>query len=196
MAARGEAQLRRRCISANPGFAGATVSGHFAWPAPVPGDPVPARSVTAHLALRGPLLDDFDGAGSLPRILYGPGPSVLFRGLDLGRGILHSLYRGSLHGPCGLGLRPCIFLGRPGLELLEQGFSDGLADLGLALTASAWLCRPGPGPDRQVQQPQQFRRAPARPLPAANPACWRLIALSSSTDRWQAELPICRPMKP
>ena len=74
------------------------------------------------------------GPDLCPRILYGPGPSVLFRGLDLGRGILHSLYRGSLYGPCGLGLRPCIFLGRPGLELLEQFFSDGLADLGLALS--------------------------------------------------------------
>ena len=74
------------------------------------------------------------GPDLCPRILYGPGPSVLFRGLDLGRGILHSLYRGSLYGPCGLGLRPCIFLGRPGLELLEQFFSDGLADLSLALS--------------------------------------------------------------
>ena len=82
------------------------------------------------------------GPDLCPRILYGPGPSVLFRGLDLGRGILHNLYRGrwlglyrgSLHGLCGLGLRPCIFLGRPGLELLEQFFSDGPADLGLALS--------------------------------------------------------------
>ena len=68
------------------------------------------------------------------RILYGPGPSVPLRGLDLGRGILRSLYGGSLRGSCGLGLRPCIFLGRPGLELLKQGFSEWLADLGLALT--------------------------------------------------------------
>ena len=78
------------------------------------------------------------GPDLCPRILYGPGPSVLFRGLDLGRGILRSLYRGSLRGSCGLGLRPCIFLGRPGLELLKQS-SVRLADLGLALTASAWL---------------------------------------------------------
>ena len=68
------------------------------------------------------------------RILYGPGPSVPLRGLDLGRGILRSLYGSSLRGSCGLCLRPCIFLGRPGLELLKQGFSEWLADLGLALT--------------------------------------------------------------
>ena len=74
------------------------------------------------------------GPDLCPRILYGPGPSVPLRGLDLGRGILRSLYRGSLRGPYGLGLRPCIFLGRPGLELLKQGFSEWLADLGLALT--------------------------------------------------------------
>ena len=75
------------------------------------------------------------------RILHGPDPSVLFGGLDLCWGILHNLYRGSwrglyrgsLHGLCGLDLCPCIFLGRPGLELLEQGFSEWLADLGLAL---------------------------------------------------------------
>ncbi len=74
------------------------------------------------------------GPDLCPRILYGPGPAVLFRGPDLGRGILHNLYRGSLRGPYGLDLRPCIFVGRPGLELLKQGFSEWLADLGLALT--------------------------------------------------------------
>ena len=76
------------------------------------------------------------------RILHGSDPSVLFGGLDLRWGILHNLYRGSwrglyrgsLHGLCGLDLCPCIFLGRPGLELLEQGFRDWLAGLGLSLT--------------------------------------------------------------
>ena len=67
-------------------------------------------------------------------ILHGPDPSVLFHGPDLRWGILHNLYRGSLHGLCGPGLCPCLFLGRPSLELLEQGFSEWLADLGLALT--------------------------------------------------------------
>ena len=77
------------------------------------------------------------------RILYGSGPPVPLRGLDLGRGILCGLHRRNLRGPHGFGLRPCFFLGRPGLELLEQFFSDGLAGLGLALTsvrlALAWL---------------------------------------------------------
>ena len=67
-------------------------------------------------------------------ILHGPDLSVLFHGPDLRWGILHHLYRGSLHGLCGLGLCPCLFLRRPSLELLEQGFSEWLADLGLALT--------------------------------------------------------------
>ena len=72
------------------------------------------------------------------RILYGPGPSVPLRGLDLGRGILRGLHGGGLRGSYGLGLRPCNFLGRPGLELLKQGFSEWLADLGLA-ERPAWL---------------------------------------------------------
>ena len=67
-------------------------------------------------------------------ILHGPNPSVFFHGADLRWGILHDLYRGSLHGLCGLDLCPCLFLRRPSLELLEQGFSEWLADLGLALT--------------------------------------------------------------
>ena len=78
-------------------------------------------------------------------ISHGLDPSVLFHGPDLRLGNLRHLYRGSLRGLCGLGLCPCLFLGRPGLELLEQGFSDWLgfsewlgfsdelADLGLAL---------------------------------------------------------------
>ena len=59
-------------------------------------------------------------------ILHGPHTPLLFHGPDLCRGILHDLYRGSLHGLCGLSLGPCLFLGRPSLELLEQGFSDWL----------------------------------------------------------------------
>ena len=67
-------------------------------------------------------------------ILHGPDPSVLFHGPDLRWGILHDLYRGSVHRLCGPGLCPCLFLRRPSLELLEQGFIEWLADLGLALT--------------------------------------------------------------
>ena len=66
-------------------------------------------------------------------ILHGPDPSLLFRGPDLRRGLLHRPYRSSLHGLCGSGLCPCLFLRRPSLELLEQGFIERLADLGLAL---------------------------------------------------------------
>ena len=67
------------------------------------------------------------------RILHGPYPSVLFHRLDLCRGILHNLYWGNLRGLYGLDLCPCIFLGRPGFELLQQGFGCWLTDLGLIL---------------------------------------------------------------
>ena len=72
-------------------------------------------------------------------ILHGLNPSVLLRGPRLRRAILRHPYGRSLRGP---GLFPCLFFGRPGLELLEQFFSDRLvvgsdwlAVLGLALTA-------------------------------------------------------------
>jgi hypothetical protein len=68
-----------------------------------------------------------------PRILHGPDLPVLFHGPDLCWCILHSLCPGILHGLPGPRLCPCFFLGRPSLELLEQGFSEWLADLGLAL---------------------------------------------------------------
>ena len=41
------------------------MSGNFARTVPALGGLVRARSVPAHFALPGPLLDDFDGAGSL-----------------------------------------------------------------------------------------------------------------------------------
>jgi hypothetical protein len=63
-------------------------------------------------------------------ILHGPDLSVLFHGADPRWGILHP---GSLHGLSGPSLSPCLFRGRPSLELLEQGLSKWLADLGLVL---------------------------------------------------------------
>jgi hypothetical protein len=66
-------------------------------------------------------------------ILHGPDPSVLLRGPDLRWCILHHLYRSSLHGLFELDLCPCFLFVRPSLELLEQGFSEWPADLGLAL---------------------------------------------------------------
>jgi hypothetical protein len=66
-------------------------------------------------------------------ILHGPDPSVLLHRPDLRWGILHHPYRSNLRGLYGLGLCPCIVFVRPGLELLEQGFSERPADLGLAL---------------------------------------------------------------
>lgn len=73
------------------------------------------------------------GTDLCPCILHGPGPSVLFRGPDLRWGLLRHPCRSSLHGLCGLDPCPCLFRRRPSLELLEQGFSKRLTDLGLAL---------------------------------------------------------------
>ena len=63
------------------------------------------------------------------RILYVPDPSVLLHGPDrlgifhnLCWDILHDLCLGILYGLYGPALCPCIFLGRPGLELIKQGF--------------------------------------------------------------------------
>jgi len=81
------------------------------------------------------------GLDLCPCILHGPGSSVLFRGPNL-RCLLHHPYRSRL---CGSGLCSCLFLGRPSLELLEQFFGEGLADLGLTRTglARAGLTRTG-----------------------------------------------------
>ena len=65
-----------------------------------------------------------------PRILHGPEVSVLFHGPDFWSGILHNLCWGILYGPdlCPRILHglydQClrIFVGRPSLELPEQGF--------------------------------------------------------------------------
>ena len=64
-------------------------------------------------------------------ILYGPNLSVFFHGPNPRRGILRHPHRSSLRRA---GLCPCLFLCRPSLELLEQGFGEWLASLGLALT--------------------------------------------------------------
>ncbi len=54
--------------------------------------------------------------------------------------------------------------------MLEQFFSDGPADLGLALSGLGLaLAGLGPGSDRQVQQPQQYF------LRAGGSACRRQI---------------------
>ena len=72
------------------------------------------------------------GLDLCPCILHGPGSSVLFHGPSL-RWLLRHPYGGSLRGLCGSGLCPCLFLGRPSLELLEKFFGEGLglADFGL-----------------------------------------------------------------
>jgi hypothetical protein len=73
------------------------------------------------------------GPNLCPCILQGPNPPVLFRRPNLCGGILRNLCRGILHGLYWHDLCPCIFLGRPSLELLEQGFIWRLTDLGLTL---------------------------------------------------------------
>ena len=65
---------------------------------------------------------------------HGPDVSVLFHGPDFWSSILHNLCWGSLYGLYGPDLCPCIFLGRPSLELLEQGFRWWLTVFHLTLT--------------------------------------------------------------
>jgi hypothetical protein len=82
----------------------------------------------------------FHGPDLCPRILHRLDLSVLLHGPDLCSGILHSrclgvldLCLGILYGLYGRDLCPCIFLGRPSLKLLQQGFGWRLTDFGLTL---------------------------------------------------------------
>src|SRR5258706_13881531 len=85
-----------------------------------------------------------DGPDFCPRIVCRLDVSVLLHGPDLCSGILHDLCLvldlGILSGLYGLfvlfGPDLCIFLCRPSLELLQQGFRWWLTDFGLALRCS------------------------------------------------------------
>jgi hypothetical protein len=81
-------------------------------------------------------------------ILHRPDPSLLLHVPDRWPGIFHDrrlgiLYRlhaldlrrciFRLHGLCALDLWPCICLGRPGLELIQQHIGGWLTDFNLAL---------------------------------------------------------------
>ena len=54
--------------------------------------------------------------------LHGPDLLLLLHGPDLFWGSLHDLCLGILCGRYGPDLYLCIFLGRPSLELIQQGF--------------------------------------------------------------------------
>jgi hypothetical protein len=72
---------------------------------------VQAGTVAVHFASAGPLLGNFarpDLAPDLPVLLHGP---------DLWSGILCGLRLGILYGLYGSDRCPCIFVGRPSLEL-------------------------------------------------------------------------------
>ena len=77
-------------------------------------------------------------------ILHVPDPSLLLHVpdlcprilCDLGLGILSGLCLGILYRLYALDLRPCIFLGRPGLELIQQDFGGWLTDFSLTLIGS------------------------------------------------------------
>src|SRR6267378_1437337 len=80
------------------------------------------------------------GPDLCPRIVYRLDVPVLLHGPDLCSGILHDvclvildLGLGILYG---LHMCLCIFLCRPSLELLEQGFRRWLTDFGLTLVSS------------------------------------------------------------
>jgi hypothetical protein len=83
------------------------------------------------------------GPDLCPRIVYRLDVPVLLHGPDLCSGILHDvclvildLGLGILYGLHGPDLCLCIFLCRPSLELLEQGFRWWLPDFGLTLISS------------------------------------------------------------
>jgi hypothetical protein len=83
------------------------------------------------------------GPDLCPRIVYRLDVPVLLHGPDLCSGILHDvclvildLGLGILYGLHGPDLCLCIFLCRPSLELLEQGFRRWLTDFGLTLVSS------------------------------------------------------------
>ncbi len=67
-------------------------------------------------------------------LLHGPDRLGIFHNLRWD--ILHDLCLGILYGLYGPALCPCIFLGRPGLELIKQGFGWWLTDFGLTVIGS------------------------------------------------------------
>src|SRR5260370_28192349 len=75
----------------------------------------------------------FQGPDICPRNLHRIDMSVFLHGPDLCSGILHFLCLGILYGLYGRDLYPCIFFGRPGLELLQQGLGWWLTDFALTL---------------------------------------------------------------
>src|ERR1700681_3324334 len=79
----------------------------------------------------------FRGADLCTRM---PDVSVLLQGPDLCSGTLHDLCLGILYGLYGPDLCPCIFLGRPSLELREQGFG-GLTLIGSFKSGSNFVAR-------------------------------------------------------
>jgi hypothetical protein len=103
-------------------------------------------------------------------------------------------------------------LGRPSLELLEQFFSNWLVvgvigwlfspgsdRLGLALTGGRPPLTDGFGLaliGRFNSRSNFVARRRVRSLSSANPECWRLFELLTSTDRLQAEAPVCCPTNP
>ena len=75
--------------------------------------------------------------------------SVLLHGPDLCSGTLRDLCLGILYGLYGPDLCPCIFLGCPSLEFLEQGFG-GPTLIGIINSGSNFVaCRPLPWSRRQ-----------------------------------------------
>ncbi len=93
--------------------------GHFARTGSVRVHLVRAGPVPVHFAPAGPLLGDVARARSLPAHFARDGRVGAFSWAGWS-GILYNLYWGILNGL--YDLCPCMFLGRPGLVLLKQGF--------------------------------------------------------------------------
>ena len=181
------------------------MSGHFAQTGPVLGGrlragPVPRGHPRAACprdpAPPGPLLDDFAGDGSLRVHFARTGPAGAFSRAGPALGPLAPPVQGQL--AAGSTRARVSSSAAHAWNCLNKSSVSWLTGLGLALSDFGLpLTGLGLDSDRQVQQPQQFRRAAARPLSSsANPACRRLFELLTSTDRLQAEAPVCRPTNP
>ena len=181
---------------ANRGFAETMEPGHFAQTGPVLVHLVRAGPVPVHFVPPGPLLGDyapaapllgdFARAGSLPAHFARAGRVGAFSWAGPLVEHLAQPVLGQLAQPVDL-VR--AVQARPVPAHLPRPPKPGIARTRLQPMADGFRS----DSDWQVQKRQQFRRASQS---VANPECRRLIELLASTDRCQAEAPICRPAKP
>ena len=150
---------------------------HFAQTGPALGGVVRAGPVPVHFSRDEPFFGDFARAVALTAQLW-TGPEVLLHGPERCSGIFRNLCLGHLER---------TVQARPVPAHLSRAPKLGIA-----------IAHYFPFSDRRIQRRQQFRRWSPRLLgSAAKPQQRRRsLELLASTDRCQAEAPICRPAKP